>query len=162
MPPKAQIRVDVNSPEPVYRQIAGQVRALIVEGALATGDSLPAVRRLAMDLGVHFNTVAEAYRQLAEEGLLEVAQGKAARVKGPKMTAPAPEQMAGFRQRLRHMVAEMRAAGMSASGVRRELYLLLSGEEQASGRAPRSKEKRKDEKGPEGSGKGGARKGRQR
>jgi len=51
------------------------------------------------------------------------------------------------------MVGEMRAAGMSATSVRRELYLLLSGEEQASGRAPKPKEK-----GPEGSGKGAGRK----
>lgn len=129
MAAKAPIRIDVNSAEPVYRQIAAQVRALIVEGTLAEGSPLPAVRRLAMDLGVHFNTVAEAYRQLGEEGLIEVSHGRAARVLARKTTAPAPEAVDGFRQRLRHMVAEMRASGMSSTAVRRELFLLLGGEE---------------------------------
>ena len=52
--------------EPVYRQIAAQLRVLIVEGALRPGDALPPVRRVARDLAVHFNTVAEAFRMVAE------------------------------------------------------------------------------------------------
>src|SRR5579872_7136434 len=62
------LRVDSNSSIPVYRQIVDGVRILLVNGELAPGDQLPPVRRLALDLGVHFNTVAEAYRTLEEEG----------------------------------------------------------------------------------------------
>jgi GntR family transcriptional regulator len=126
---RAQIRIDLNSAEPAYRQVASQVRALIVEGVLLPGVALPAVRRLAMDLGVHFNTVAEAYRQLADEGLIEVSQGKPARVLERRKSAPDAEAVKALRQRLRHMVAEMRAAGMSTTSVRAELHSLLEGEE---------------------------------
>jgi len=51
-----------------------------MEGMLRPGDTLPPVRRLAIDLGIHFNIVAEAYRALAEEGLLEIVHGHGARV----------------------------------------------------------------------------------
>lgn len=129
MKDRAQIRIDLNSAEPAYRQVASQVRALIVEGILLPDTALPAVRRLAMDLGVHFNTVAEAYRQLAEEGLIEVSQGKPARVLERRRTAPDAEAVKALRQRLRHMVAEMRSAGMSATSVRAELHSLLEGDE---------------------------------
>ncbi|MGO4879595.1 MAG: GntR family transcriptional regulator [Bryobacteraceae bacterium] len=49
------------------RQIVDHLRTLRVEGAVAPSDALPSVRRLAIDLGVHFNTIADAYRALAED-----------------------------------------------------------------------------------------------
>jgi DNA-binding transcriptional regulator YhcF (GntR family) len=125
---EAQIRIDLSSPEPAYRQVAAQVRALIVEGALSPGDSLPAVRRLAIDLGVHFNTVAEAYRQLAEEGLLEVSHGRAARVAARRAGGPDRSAARQLRTRLRHLVAEMRASGMTTEKVRAEMETLLDGD----------------------------------
>lgn len=125
---KPHIRIDLAAPEPAYRQIASQVRTLIVEGTLAPGDALPAVRRLAIDLGVHFNTVAEAYRQLAAEGWLDVAHGKAAIVAG-RRTAPASKTEAeSLRQRLRHLVAEMRSRGVPARAIRNDLQALLEEE----------------------------------
>jgi DNA-binding transcriptional regulator YhcF (GntR family) len=125
----AQIRIDLDSAAPVTRQIVDQLRTLLVEGAVAPGDTLPSVRRLAIDLGVHFNTVADAYRTLAEEGWLEISQGRGVRVR--QRPAPRPgkqareETLAIFRQRLRQLVAEMRAQGLSSAAVARELASLL-------------------------------------
>jgi GntR family transcriptional regulator len=113
------IQIDLGSPEPAYRQVAGQVRALIVSGALRPGDTLPGVRRLAMDLGVHFNTVAEAYRQLGEEGLVEVNQGKSARILARRAGPVEAEALARFSGRLRGLLGEMRAAGVSPDEIRR-------------------------------------------
>lgn len=127
-----QIQVDLQSAEPAYRQIAGQIRALVVEGRLAAGAVLPSVRRLAVDLGVHFNTVAEAYRQLAEEGLVDVSHGRSARVLDRKVTEPRGEMLDNLRRRLRSMVAELRASGMTSETVRREVHALLEGEEKES------------------------------
>jgi DNA-binding transcriptional regulator YhcF (GntR family) len=121
----AQIRIDLNSPEPAYRQTAAQIRALIVEGVLATDAALPAVRRLAIDLGVHFNTVAEAYRQLASEGLIDVGHGRAARVLERRTAAPKRDTVEQFRRRLRHLVAEMKSQGLSSSHIRKEFSSLL-------------------------------------
>jgi DNA-binding transcriptional regulator YhcF (GntR family) len=99
-----------------------------VEGVLRAGDVMPSVRRLAIDLGIHFNTVAEAYRTLADEGWIDVAHGRAARVCNRNTPAP-PEaaEVENFRQRLRNLVAEMRAQGLSPARISRELLALAEG-----------------------------------
>ena len=117
-----KIRIDVSSPVPAYRQIVDGLRMLFVEGALDPGARLPSVRRLAMELGVHFNTVGEAYRQLAAEGWLDVRHGSGATVLDRGKPAPAPpERLIEFRDRLRNLVIQMRAAGVPPTRISAEL-----------------------------------------
>lgn len=121
----AQLRIDLDASEPAYRQIAAQIRTLIVEGALKPGDALPPVRTLATDLGVHFNTVAEAYRTLAGENWLDIGHGRNARVverAAPKASRTIANE---HRQRLRCLLAEMKASGVPARRIRQELRTLL-------------------------------------
>jgi GntR family transcriptional regulator len=72
--------LDWSSPQPVYRQIADQLRGLIARGELADGAELPSVRQLAATIGINLNTVAKAYRTLADEGLVDLRHGSRARV----------------------------------------------------------------------------------
>jgi DNA-binding transcriptional regulator YhcF (GntR family) len=68
-----------------------------------------------MELGVHFNTVGEAYRELSNEGWLDLRQGRGATVLDRGKPEPAsPERLAEFRGRLRNLVTQMRAAGVPA------------------------------------------------
>ena len=116
------IQVDPNSTVPAYRQIVDQLRHYLVEGELVPDDQLPGVRRLAMDLGVHFNTVAEAYRTLAQEGWVEVSQGKSVRVlRRSESPVQSKKVEMAFRQKLRMLIAEMRGSGLSVETVDREL-----------------------------------------
>lgn len=123
----ASLQIDLESATPVGRQIVDGLRTLLVEQALRPGDDLPSLRRLALDLGVHFNTVAEAYRTLAEEGWLEVTHGRAARVRERRAPRADEQQASGFRKRLRELVAEMRSAGMPTSKVIEELRVVMEG-----------------------------------
>lgn len=119
------LRVDLDSAVPAYRQIVDELRILLVSGKLAPGSALPSVRRMAIDLGVHFNTVAEAYRTLAEEGWLDLRHGSGATVvKRDVPPAANVERLQEFRRRLRALVAEMRAQGASAAKLRSELRAL--------------------------------------
>ena len=122
-----QIRIDLDASTPVNRQIVDQIRTLLVDGTLPPGTDLPSVRRLATDLGVHFATVADAYRTLAEEGWLEISHGRSARVL-PRRT-PLADREAGtlFRRRLRQLVAEARAQGISVKKIAGELDSLAKG-----------------------------------
>ena len=127
--PAPAIEIDLASPIPAYRQIVDQVRHLLVTGALIPGATLPSVRRLAVDLGVHHNTVAEAYRNLAAEGWLEIAQGKTVRVvERAGKPAPQPQERdamaVSFERRLRHLAAEMRAQGLSSNAIADRLRLV--------------------------------------
>lgn len=82
------IEVDFGSARPVYRQIAEQVRGLIARGDLSDGAELPSVRQLAANVGVNLNTVAKAYRILADEGLVDLRHGSRARVVGARARVP--------------------------------------------------------------------------
>jgi GntR family transcriptional regulator len=70
------IRVSLTSPVPLHDQLVGELRRLLATGELATGDELPPVRQLANDLGINLNTVARAYRELTDAGLLASARGR--------------------------------------------------------------------------------------
>ena len=74
------ITIDELDARPIYKQIAGEIKALIAGGDLKEGAALPPVRQLAADLGVNLNTVATAYRELQAEGLLAVRHGAGATV----------------------------------------------------------------------------------
>jgi GntR family transcriptional regulator len=122
MPDLAQIRLDTASSVPACRQIVNQLRTLVMEGVLKPGDKLPPVRRLAIDLGLHFNTVAEAYRALAQEGFLGIVHGHGARiVDRPSIARAGPEIARDFRIKLRELVAGARALGLSTRKVAGEL-----------------------------------------
>jgi DNA-binding transcriptional regulator YhcF (GntR family) len=117
-----QIRIDLEAGVPAVRQIMDGLRVLLVEGGLTPGTELPSVRRLAMELGVHFNTVAEAYRQLAAEGWLDLKHGRGAIVV-QRAIPPTPnrDRTEDFRNRLRGLVAQIRSEGISAEGIATEL-----------------------------------------
>ena len=119
------LRIDLESSVPVYRQIVDGLRVLLVNGELPAGEQLPPVRRLALDLGVHFNTVAEAYRTLEEEGWLEIGRRSGARI----VERPVPngaDDATGqqFEQRLKEMVAELEARGFPRSRIATQLRRL--------------------------------------
>ena len=72
------ITVDADDRRPIYQQVADGIKALIARGELREGATLPPVRQLAADLGVNLNTVATAYRELQNEGLITVRHGSGA------------------------------------------------------------------------------------
>jgi GntR family transcriptional regulator len=119
---KTAIHIDLAAPTPAYRQIADAIRALLVGGELSPGERLPTVRQLAIDLAVHHNTVAEAYRILSEEGWLDLRRKRGAMVvERPDQNVSAKERGA-LRNRLRGLIAEMRTAGVPIETIRAEFH----------------------------------------
>jgi GntR family transcriptional regulator len=75
-------RLDPKTGVPFYRQIIDQIRFGIAAGKLKTGEQLPTVRALAVDLKVNLNTVAKAYRELEIQRVLETQQGTGTFISG--------------------------------------------------------------------------------
>jgi DNA-binding transcriptional regulator YhcF (GntR family) len=123
-----KVTLNLNSPVPVYRQVVDQIRHYLVSGELKPGDKLPSVRRLAIDLGVHHNTIAEAYRTLAAEGWMDVSHGRAVQVVERAAGSSGRREREDFSRRLRNLIAEMRAKGLSESWIESELRNLISKE----------------------------------
>jgi DNA-binding transcriptional regulator YhcF (GntR family) len=115
----ATVLIDWSSAEPVYAQIARQIRSRIASGDLAPGLMLPPVRVLASDLGVNLNTVARAYWLLEEEGFLSIRSRSGAEVTAPSRSAD-PATVARLRQQLAATLSRMRQAGLTLAEVRQQ------------------------------------------
>lgn len=117
-----EISIDLSdSSRPAYRQIADAIRVYLVHEKLRPGERLPTVRELAAELGVHHNTVAESYRQLAAEGWLELRRRHGARVlkKGPSHPKGKRESRNRFFTRLQQLLAEGEAEGIEPKEIMR-------------------------------------------
>jgi GntR family transcriptional regulator len=68
--------IDFKLGKPVYLQLVDQIRYAAASGALRDGEPLPSIRPLAEDLRVNRNTVAKAYTELENQGVIETIQGK--------------------------------------------------------------------------------------
>ncbi len=81
-------------------------------GRLLPGHQLPSVRELALGLGIHHNTVAEAYRLLAEEGWLDLRRGRGATVVERLHPEASEAVKAEFASSLAELLAEAIARGV--------------------------------------------------
>jgi DNA-binding transcriptional regulator YhcF (GntR family) len=78
------IRIDRAGDVPVGVQLAWALRGAIESGVLRTGDRLPPLRELAVEVGVNANTLRAAYAKLEAEGLIETRHGSGTYVTGAR------------------------------------------------------------------------------
>ncbi len=114
-----------NDKRPIYQQIADGIKALIACGDLREGMTLPSVRQVAGDLCINLNTVAVAYRQLQDEGFVNIRHGAGA-VIAPRIPRPVDETE--LYKPLRTALTQLILSGLTdraiISAVRDELKLL--------------------------------------
>jgi len=114
------IMVDWSTDEPVYGQIARQIRARIASGELPAGSLLPSVRSVASDLGVNLNTVARAYRILEEERFVVIRDRAGATVAPPARDADGAI-IESLSEELSVVLARRRQAGLRSVELRRRI-----------------------------------------
>src|SRR5215831_13917633 len=104
------IILDLNSADerPIYGQIADRVKFAVAGGALRPGDLVPSVRELSKQLVVNPNTVARAYRELQNDGLLEPVRGTGLQVAEGAAERCRQARSEFVRDRLRSAIEEAR------------------------------------------------------
>ena len=98
----------------IYEQIAAQIKAEILSGALAEGEALPSMRLLAKELRISVITTKRAYEELEREGLIVTQTGRGsfvAQVSGARLRE---EQLRAVEAHLAQAVHAAKQGGLTA------------------------------------------------
>ena len=125
-PARLPFQLDLRSGVPVYRQIMDQVLAAMASGRLTTGDQLPTVRQLAVDLSINPNTVIRAYRELEIRGFLDTHQGSGTFIAAQRVEPDDAERRRKLDAIVSDSIARAGAEGFTARQVLDRLKDLLA------------------------------------
>jgi len=110
----ALFSISAGSPEPIFRQIMGQVMRRVASGQWPPGTEMPSVRELAVALTLNPMTVSKAFSQLEAEGVLVRRRGLTMVVADTAVgQGAAPDAAALLRPSLARVVAEARQLGLT-------------------------------------------------
>jgi GntR family transcriptional regulator len=132
------LQIDAHNGLAVYDQVVRQVKFAVADGALVSGELVPSVRELARELAINPNTVARAYRQLQDDGVLEVVRGTGLAVAESARRQCQLERTKLIRARLRMVLEEATLSGLEPQ----EIEQLVRAESIA---ARRNKQKKQGE-----------------
>jgi GntR family transcriptional regulator len=111
------LHVDVRNGLAVYDQIVRQMKFAVADGALRSGELVPSVRELARELAINPNTVARAYRQLQEDGVLEPVRGTGLSIAAAARRQCQAERTKLIRARLRLVLEEAFNSGLDGDDI---------------------------------------------
>ncbi len=119
--------IDARNGLAVYDQIVRQVKFAVADGAVRSGELVPSVRELARELAINPNTVARAYRELQDDGVLETVRGTGLAVAANARRQCQAERAKLIRARLKLVLEEAQHSGLEVS----EIETLIAGELEA-------------------------------
>ncbi len=120
-----KIVISNSSPDPIYEQVARQVKAQIINGALKEGETLPSIRRLAMDLQISVITTKRAYEELEKEGFIDTVEGKGSFVAMQNKELFREKKMKIVEEKMAEAVEEARLLGITRAELEEMLSLLF-------------------------------------
>lgn len=122
------INISNTNGEPIYLQIAKQIKTLILEGKLKEGEALPSMRNLALELRISFMTTKRAYEELERDGFIESYTGKGSFVKAQNLELFREEQLKEIEALLAESCDKAQKCGISISELHEMLELINGGD----------------------------------
>lgn len=119
------IIISNSSMQPIYEQIIGQIKAMIMDGRLQEETLLPSVRSLSKDLNISALTVKKAYDSLEEEGFIVTVHGKGSFVAKGNRNLLQEEKRKAVESKLETAIQEGRRCGMKDEEIRELFELIL-------------------------------------
>lgn len=105
------IALDYKSSKPIYEQIIEQVKFHVMKEYLKPGDSIPSVRKLALELKITPGTVSKAYQELERQGIIETIRGKGTFIAGEIRMQEDEAKLMEVKKELSTTVMELRMMG---------------------------------------------------
>ncbi|MGI6148160.1 MAG: GntR family transcriptional regulator [Firmicutes bacterium] len=124
-----RIVISNTSRDPIYKQIADQIRDAVLKGELAEGDALPSIRGLAKELEVSVITTSRAYEELESAGIVTSVPGKGSFVAGQNQELLREKRLHLLEEKLADAVRDARLMGLSLTDIMEIIRLLHEGGE---------------------------------
>lgn len=105
------IQLDYKSNKPIYEQIVEQVKFNVMKNYLNPGDSIPSVRKLALELKITPGTVSKAYQELERQQIIETIRGKGTFIAGTVVLKPDEARLMSVRKNLVSEIMELKLMG---------------------------------------------------
>lgn len=112
-------KINASNGVPVYEQVARQIMFAVASGGLESGEMVPSVRQMAKDLAINPNTVARAYRQLQDQGIVATVRGSGLEVTKGASGKCKSARLRLIRDRIKQVVIEARRSQMSDEEIRK-------------------------------------------
>ena len=129
--------INTRSSVAVYEQIENQVQFAIASGRLKANDQLPSIKELGDRIGVNFNTVAKAYRDLEVMGLIYTRRGMGCYVKENVVNQCKRVCRDRINKRMYEVVREAKAAGISKKDLQEIITKSLASDSDIYGEVPK-------------------------
>ena len=113
------IKVDTKGFVPLYEQVKAEIRRLAALGAVKPHDPLPSIRELAAEILVNPNTVARAYRELEQEGLIYTQKGRGSFLTARKVQDVDRDRGVHLIKKMDEAVREIKKFGLGQAEVRK-------------------------------------------
>lgn len=113
--------------EPIYAQIARQIKQQILSGQLRAGEPLPSIRLLAKELRISVITTKRAYEELEADGFIVTQAGRGSFVAAQNPALLREEHLKIMEGCLQNAVDAARLGGISCEEACETLRLLWEG-----------------------------------
>ena len=121
-----RILISNASPDPIYEQVARQIKGQILSGELAEGHMLPSIRKLARDLQISVITTKRAYEELEREGFIDTVGGKGTFVAAENPEFLREKRMKAVEEKLADAIDQARLLGVGPQQLAEMLRLLYA------------------------------------
>ena len=121
-----QIRIVACSNAAIYKQIADQINRAVAAGELEVGQMLPSVRQLARELVINPNTVAKAYADLVQSGIVETQAGRGFFVAKRRQVYTKTERVRRLDESIQSLINQSFSLGFSTEEVLERVRELFS------------------------------------
>ena len=111
-------QIDFANELPIYDQVVRQIKFAVAGEVLKEGELVPSVRELARELTINPNTVARAYRQLQDDGVLRSVRGTGLAVASGAAQRCCQERVELIRVRLEQVFAEAKQSRLDPQTLR--------------------------------------------
>lgn len=111
------VTLDFKGNKPIYEQIVEQMKFHVMKGHLQSGDAIPSVRRLALELKITPGTVAKAYQELEHQGIIETIRGKGTFIAGQLEMKVDEAKVAEVKKHLQTELMELKMMGYDRNSI---------------------------------------------